>query len=138
MKKILVVAMMLALASGCAKVTKYEPVIAASSRVAAGLVLDNNPELIPVVYAISLTALHTIDKSEIITVAGIDKFVIENISFEGMTPQSEIAIKELVLLVKDMAVETLGAEGVVSPLDEKVAVRKVVLWINQAAMVRMK
>lgn len=125
--------------SGCAlvKTAEERPVLTELAvRAAVGRALDAKPEWVGPARDLSAAAIKLLEEPGEVDLAGLERYVLDRIAWEKLTPEEEELLRLLLRAIRDEALAYLEAQGVAAPEEVAVRVATVLGWIYQSAELR--
>lgn len=124
--------------TGCAtyKAVTTSPLLEASVRIAAGRVLESQPQWVAPAYRFTSMAISSIRQPGITDLATVDDLFLQ-IIIDELTPEEQDLALMLFERIKAAVVDDLKSRGITEPDKQKLYAVQVLGWINQSAKIRM-
>ncbi len=127
------------LLSGCSMTTRIaNDDIAAQLvvRAAAGRVLDQRPDWVEDTYRITGELIALVRTEPQVSLADLEQAVIARVNWSELNPEEQALLQVLINAARTDLEKALAKRGVSEPGQTKIAMQRVLGWINQTAEIR--
>ncbi len=105
-------------------------------RAAAGRVLDQRPDWTEATYRITGELIELVRSEPHVSLAGLEEAVIDRVNWNELTPEDQAILQVLISAARTDLEVALEKRGVSEPGETKIAMQRVLGWINQSAEIR--